>query len=189
MSLEKPIIPTFSLEERDHRWSSVAPGNARSRPTRAHQLTERRSSGPVRRRHPLHHPDRRYQTEVGAVLPLEGDVTAVVRGARRNRMVGFSAGSGQRYPPVAPFLRRAGDRTAERNSRRARRRDRSVRSRTRARGRGALGNFRKDPPGAPDCQVRKRHRSDPASSRGQERERKSRSSRKLPTSSAKRSTC
>ena len=81
MALEKPVIPTFSLAERERRWSVLRSEMKKvgfdaliSLPTQSHwdQFGA----------------DTRYitqiggtQTEVGAVLPLEGDVTAVVRGA------------------------------------------------------------------------------------------------------------
>ena len=81
MLLEKPVIPTFSLAERERRWSTLRDEMKKadfdaliSLPTQSHwdQFGA----------------DTRYitqiggtQTEVGAVLPLEGDVTAVVRGA------------------------------------------------------------------------------------------------------------
>jgi Xaa-Pro dipeptidase len=79
--LEKPIVPTFSTEERDRRWACLREEMKRggfdaliSLPNEGHwdQFGA----------------DTRYitqiggtQTEVGAVLPLEGDVTAIVRGA------------------------------------------------------------------------------------------------------------
>lgn len=80
MALEKPVIPTFSLAERERRWSTLRSDMKKagfdaliSLPTQSHwdQFGA----------------DTRYitqiggsQTEVGVVLPLEGDVTAVVRG-------------------------------------------------------------------------------------------------------------
>ena len=39
MSLEKPIIPTFSLAERDRRWKLLRQ-EMRGRSTRAHQLAQ-----------------------------------------------------------------------------------------------------------------------------------------------------
>ena len=79
--MEKPIVPTFSTEERDRRWACLREEMKRggfdaliSLPNEGHwdQFGA----------------DTRYitqiggtQTEVGAVLPLEGDVTAIVRGA------------------------------------------------------------------------------------------------------------
>jgi len=79
--LEKPIVPTFSIDERDRRWACLREEMKRggfdtliSLPNEGHwdQFGA----------------DTRYitqiggtQTEVGAVLPLEGDVTAIVRGA------------------------------------------------------------------------------------------------------------
>jgi Xaa-Pro dipeptidase len=79
--LEKPIVPTFSIDERDRRWTCLREEMKRggfdaliSLPNEGHwdQFGA----------------DTRYitqiggtQTEVGAVLPLEGDVTAIVRGA------------------------------------------------------------------------------------------------------------
>jgi Xaa-Pro aminopeptidase len=81
VALEKPVIPTFSLAERERRWSTLRSDMKKagfdaliSLPTQSHwdQFGA----------------DTRYitqiggsQTEVGVVLPLEGDVTAVVRGA------------------------------------------------------------------------------------------------------------
>ena len=81
MSLEKPIIPTFSLTERDRRWARLR--------------EEMRKAGlgalislPNQGHWDQFGADTRYmtqiggtQTEVGAVLPLEGEVTAIVRGA------------------------------------------------------------------------------------------------------------
>jgi Xaa-Pro aminopeptidase len=80
VALEKPVIPTFSLAERERRWSTLRSDMKKagfdaliSLPTQSHwdQFGA----------------DTRYitqiggsQTEVGVVLPLEGDVTAVVRG-------------------------------------------------------------------------------------------------------------
>ena len=81
MSLEKPIIPTFSLEERDRRWSLM---RREMRQADLHALISLPNEG----HWDQFGADTRYitqiggtQTEVGAVLPLEGDVTAVVRGA------------------------------------------------------------------------------------------------------------
>jgi Xaa-Pro aminopeptidase len=80
VALEKPVIPTFSLAERERRWTTLRSDMKKagfdaliSLPTQSHwdQFGA----------------DTRYitqiggsQTEVGVVLPLEGDVTAVVRG-------------------------------------------------------------------------------------------------------------
>jgi len=80
VALEKPIIPTFSLKERDRRWSAL-----RAAMKRAH------FDALIALPHEGHWDqfgcDTRYitqiggtQTEVGCVLPLEADVTAVVRG-------------------------------------------------------------------------------------------------------------
>ncbi len=81
MSLEKPIIPTFSLEERDRRWTLM---RQEMREAGLHALISLPNEG----HWDQFGADTRYitqiggtQTEVGAVLPLEGDVTAVVRGA------------------------------------------------------------------------------------------------------------
>ncbi len=81
MSLEKPIIPTFSLEERDRRWTRLRQD---MREADLHALISLPNEG----HWDQFGADTRYitqiggtQTEVGAVLPLEGDVTAVVRGA------------------------------------------------------------------------------------------------------------
>jgi Xaa-Pro aminopeptidase len=81
MALEKPIIPTFSLKERDRRWDRLR--------------EEMKKAGfdalialPNQGHWDQFGCDTRYitqiggaQTEVGCVLPLEADVTAVVRGA------------------------------------------------------------------------------------------------------------
>jgi Xaa-Pro aminopeptidase len=80
VALEKPIIPTFSLQERDRRW-----GRMRSEMKTAG--LQALVSLPNEGHWDQFGADTRYitqiggtQTEVGAVLPLEGDVTAVVRG-------------------------------------------------------------------------------------------------------------
>ena len=81
MALEKPIIPTLSIAERDRRWRRLR--------------EEMRSAGldalislPNQGHWDQFGADTRYmtqiggtQSEVGAVLPLEGEVTAIVRGA------------------------------------------------------------------------------------------------------------
>jgi len=80
VALEKPIIPTFSLKERDRRWSLL----------RA-EMKRANFDALIALPHEGHWDqfgcDTRYitqiggtQTEVGCVLPLEADVTAVVRG-------------------------------------------------------------------------------------------------------------
>ena len=81
MSLEKPIIPTFSLKERDRRWSRL---REEMKKAGLHALISLPNEG----HWDQFGADTRYvtqiggtQTEVGAVLPLEGTVTAVVRGA------------------------------------------------------------------------------------------------------------
>ena len=81
MALEKPIIPTFSLHERERRW-----GLLRGEMKKAG--LDALISLPNEGHWDQFGCDTRYitqiggtQTEVGAVLPLEGDVTAVVRGA------------------------------------------------------------------------------------------------------------
>jgi Xaa-Pro aminopeptidase len=81
VALEKPVIPTFTLAERDRRWSAL----------RAAMNTaglDALISLPNQSHWDQFGADTRYitqiggsQTEVGAVLPLEGEVTAVVRGA------------------------------------------------------------------------------------------------------------
>ena len=81
MALEQPIIPTFSLNERDRRWSALRAA-----------MEQANFDALIALPHEGHWDqfgcDTRYitqiggtQTEVGCVLPLEGDVTAVVRGA------------------------------------------------------------------------------------------------------------
>ena len=81
MALEKPIIPTFSLEERDRRWNLL---RQEMRKADLHALISLPNEG----HWDQFGADTRYmtqiggtQTEVGAVLPIEGDVTAIVRGA------------------------------------------------------------------------------------------------------------
>jgi len=80
VALEKPIIPTFSLKERDRRWSLL----------RA-EMKKADFDALIALPHEGHWDqfgcDTRYitqiggtQTEVGCVLPLEADVSAVVRG-------------------------------------------------------------------------------------------------------------
>jgi Xaa-Pro aminopeptidase len=81
VALEKPIIPTFSLEERDRRWSLL---RAEMKRANLDALIALPNEG----HWDQFGADTRYitqiggtQTEVGCVLPLEGEVTAVVRGA------------------------------------------------------------------------------------------------------------
>ena len=81
MALEKPIIPTFSLEERDRRWSLL---RAEMKRASLDALIALPNEG----HWDQFGADTRYitqiggtQTEVGCVFPLEGEVTAVVRGA------------------------------------------------------------------------------------------------------------
>jgi Xaa-Pro dipeptidase len=79
--IEKPIIPTFSLEERHRRWALLR-----------QEMSKAGFDALISLPHQGHWDqfgaDTRYitqiggfQTEVGAVFPLEGEVTAVVRGA------------------------------------------------------------------------------------------------------------
>jgi Xaa-Pro aminopeptidase len=81
VALEKPIIPTFSLKERDRRWR-------RLREEMKKAGLDALISLPNEGHWDQFGCDTRYitqiggtQTEVGAVLPLEGEVTAIVRGA------------------------------------------------------------------------------------------------------------
>jgi Xaa-Pro aminopeptidase len=81
VALEKPIIPTFSLQERDRRWSLLRAAMAKAN-------LDALISLPNEGHWDQFGADTRYitqiggtQTEVGAILPHEGDVTAVVRGA------------------------------------------------------------------------------------------------------------
>jgi Xaa-Pro aminopeptidase len=81
MPLEKPIIPTFSLKERDRRWSRL---RQEMKNAELHALISLPNEG----HWDQFGADTRYitqiggtQTEVGAVMPLEADATAVVRGA------------------------------------------------------------------------------------------------------------
>lgn len=80
VALEKPIIPTFSLRERDRRWSLL---RAEMKKANFDALIALPNEG----HWDQFGCDTRYitqiggmQTEVGCVLPLEADVTAVVRG-------------------------------------------------------------------------------------------------------------
>jgi Xaa-Pro dipeptidase len=81
VALEKPIIPTFSLAERERRWKRLR-----------EEMKNAELDALIALPHEGHWDqfgcDTRYitqiggtQTEVGCVLPLEGNVTAVVRGA------------------------------------------------------------------------------------------------------------
>ena len=81
MALEKPTIPTFTIAERDRRWRRLR-----------EQMKQAGLDTLIALPHQGHWDqfgcDTRYitqiggaQTEVGCVFPLEGDVTAVVRGA------------------------------------------------------------------------------------------------------------
>jgi Xaa-Pro dipeptidase len=81
VALEKPIIPTFSLHERDRRWDRLREEMRKSN-------LDALISLPNEGHWDQFGADTRYitqiggtQTEVGAVLPLEAAVTAVVRGA------------------------------------------------------------------------------------------------------------
>jgi Xaa-Pro dipeptidase len=81
MALEKPVIPTFSLAERERRWSRLRDEMRRAGVDALVAL-------PHQGHWDQFGADARYitqiggsQTEVGAVLPLEGEVTAIVRGA------------------------------------------------------------------------------------------------------------
>jgi Xaa-Pro aminopeptidase len=81
VELEKPTIPTFSLEERDRRWSLL---RAAMKKLGLHALIALPNQG----HWDQFGADTRYitqiggtQTEVGCVLPLESDATAIVRGA------------------------------------------------------------------------------------------------------------
>jgi Xaa-Pro dipeptidase len=79
--LEKPIIPTFTLQERDRRWTSL---REQMRTADFDALISLPNQG----HWDQFGCDTRYitqvggmQTEVAAVLPLEAEVTAIVRGA------------------------------------------------------------------------------------------------------------
>jgi len=81
VALEKPIIPTFSLKERERRWNRL---REEMKKAGLHALISLPNEG----HWDQFGCDTRYitqiggtQTEAGAVLPLEGDVTAIVRGA------------------------------------------------------------------------------------------------------------
>ena len=79
--MEKPLIPTFSLNERDRRWRLVRRAMEKASLDALIAL-------PNQGHWDQFGADTRYlsqiggfQTEVGVVFPREGDVTAVVRGA------------------------------------------------------------------------------------------------------------
>jgi Xaa-Pro aminopeptidase len=81
LPIEKPIIPTFSLKERDRRWRLLREEMKKARLDALITL-------PNQGHWDQFGADTRYitqiggfQTEVGAVFPLEGEVTAIVRGA------------------------------------------------------------------------------------------------------------
>jgi Xaa-Pro aminopeptidase len=81
MALEKPIIPTFSLQERERRWGLLRDQMAKANLDALIAL-------PNEGHWDQFGADTRYitqiggtQTEVGAILPRQGEVTAVVRGA------------------------------------------------------------------------------------------------------------
>jgi Xaa-Pro aminopeptidase len=81
VTLEQPVIPTFSLAERARRW-----GRLRDEMKKAH--LDALITLPHQGHWDQFGADARYitqiggsQTEAGAVLPLEGAVTAIVRGA------------------------------------------------------------------------------------------------------------
>ena len=81
MALEKPIIPTFSLKERNRRWERLREEMQKSG-------LDALISLPNEGHWDQFGADTRYitqiggtQTEVGAVLPREDEATAVVRGA------------------------------------------------------------------------------------------------------------
>ena len=81
MALEKPAIPTFSLAERERRWR-------RLRAEMKNAELDALIALPHQGHWDQFGADARYitqiggsQTEIGAVLPLEGEGTAIVRGA------------------------------------------------------------------------------------------------------------
>src|SRR5438094_5640103 len=81
MPIEKPIIPTFSLHERDRRWGLV---RAEMKQAGLDALIALPNQGfffqaedGIRDLTEIGG----FQTEVAAVFPVEGEVTAVVRGA------------------------------------------------------------------------------------------------------------
>ena len=140
VALEKPIIPTFSVKERDRRWSLLREA-----------MKKADFDALIALPHEGHWDqfgcDTRYitqiggtQTEVGCVVPFEADVTAVVRGENE---IEWWAGArlGQGHSSIAPFLRRTGDRPLERSPRHARRRRRSLGHGARPGRRRGLGNL------------------------------------------------
>jgi Xaa-Pro aminopeptidase len=111
VALEKPIIPTFSLSERERRW-----GRLREEMCKAG--LDALISLPNEGHWDQFGADTRYitqiggtQTEVGAVLPLEGEVTAVVRGANELEWWGLAQ---DWVTDIRPSRRSYGDPVIER---------------------------------------------------------------------------
>ncbi|HEY3304790.1 MAG TPA: M24 family metallopeptidase [Candidatus Binatia bacterium] len=91
--MEKPIIPTFSRHEMERRWSAV---RAEMRKANLDSVI----GLPAQGHWDQFGADTRYltqvggfQTEVGVVFPLEGEVTAVVRGANEVEWWGLAQDS------------------------------------------------------------------------------------------------
>ncbi|HEY2986895.1 MAG TPA: M24 family metallopeptidase [Candidatus Binatia bacterium] len=91
--MDKPIIPTFSRQEMERRWSAV---RAEMRKAKLDAVIGLPSQG----HWDQFGADTRYltqiggfQTEVGVVFPLEGEVTAVVRGANEVEWWGMAQDS------------------------------------------------------------------------------------------------
>src|SRR5207245_4992715 len=94
MPIEKPIIPTFSLHERDRRWRLV---RAEMKQAGLDALIALPNQG----HWDQFGADIRYlteiggfQTEVAAVFPVEGEVTAGVGGATEIACSGLEQGRG-----------------------------------------------------------------------------------------------
>src|SRR5258706_74548 len=102
VTLEKPIIPTFSMKERDRRWSLLRTA-----------MKKANFDALIALPHEGHWDqfgcDTRYitqiggtQTEVGCVLPLEADVTAVVRGENEIEWWGLAQDWAKDISPSRP---------------------------------------------------------------------------------------
>ena len=146
MPIEKPIIPTFSLHERDRRWGLV---RAEMRQAGLDALIGLPNQG----HWDQFGADIRYlteiggfQTEVAVVFPVEGEVTAVVRGANEIEWWGLAQ---EWVNDLRPSRRSYGEPVIERLK--------ELRSErvgvialalgASARRRRALGNLREDSPG------------------------------------------
>src|SRR2546427_12956382 len=108
MPIEKPIIPTFSLHERDRRWRLV---RAEMKQAGLDALIALPNQG----HWDQFGADIRYLTEIGgfqtgvaAVFPVEGEVTAGGGGGHAKEGGGRGAGGGGGIPPAGGVSRAPG---------------------------------------------------------------------------------